>query len=68
MDVKAGNKLQTLRKNSGYTKQQLATIIGVSENEITKWEQTASQPEADKLVALSTLFKTSLDEILTEDN
>ncbi len=60
-------KLQKLRKDRGYSQEQLADIIGVSRQAVSKWESGTSYPETEKLIELSKLFSMSLDELLKEE-
>lgn len=64
-----GYKLSKLRKENNYTQEQLADILGVSRQAISKWESDITYPETDKLVKISNLFECSLDYLLrdTED-
>lgn len=63
-----GNKLSRLRKENNYTQEQLAEILGVSRQSISKWESDISYPETDKLIHLSNLFGCSLDYLLKEND
>ena len=61
-----GDKLSKLRKENNYTQEQLADILGVSRQAISKWESDISYPETDKLIRMSELFNCSLDYLLKE--
>lgn len=61
-----GYKLSKLRKENNYTQEQLADILGVSRQAISKWESDAAYPETDKLIRISELFNCSLDYLLKE--
>ena len=61
-----GDKLSKLRKESNYTQEQLADILGVSRQAISKWESNIAYPETDKLIRLSELFHCSLDYLLKD--
>ena len=56
-------KIYTLRRKSGLSQEQLAEIIGVSRQAISKWEGGLSTPELDKLRALSECFQITIDEL-----
>ena len=45
-----GEKLSKLRKEYNYTQEQLADILGVSRQSISKWESDIAYPETDKLI------------------
>jgi transcriptional regulator with XRE-family HTH domain len=38
-----GNKISKLRKENNYTQEQLADVLGVSRQSISKWESDVSQ-------------------------
>ena len=59
-----GEKLSKLRKENNYTQQQLADILGVSRQSISKWESGITYPETDKLIRMSELFNCTLDYLL----
>ena len=62
-----GEKLSKLRKEHNYTQEQLADILGVSRQSISKWESDIAYPETDKLIRLGKLFECSMDYLLNED-
>ena len=62
-----GEKLSKLRKEYNYTQEQLADILGVSRQSISKWESDIAYPETDKLVKMGKLFECSMDYLLKED-
>lgn len=59
-------KLQTLRKEKGMSQENLAEAIGVSRQSVSKWESGQSYPEISKLIALSELFKVSIDSLVKD--
>ena len=66
------NKLYSLRKQKGVSHEELANRLNVSRQTISKWEIGDSTPDMEKLIAISTLFEVSLDELVmdkgTEDS
>ena len=62
-----GEKLSKLRKEYNYTQEQLADILGVSRQSISKWESDIAYPENDKLIKMGKLFECSMDYLLNED-
>lgn len=62
-----GEKLSKLRKEYNYTQEQLADILGVSRQSISKWESDIAYPETDKLIKIGKLFECSMDYLLNED-
>ena len=62
-----GEKLSKLRKENNYTQEQLADILGVSRQSVSKWESDIAWPETDKLIKLGKLFDCSMDYLLNEN-
>ena len=58
------NKLYTLRKQKGFSQEELANRLNVSRQTISKWEVGESTPDMENLVAISELFEISLDELV----
>lgn len=58
-----GEKIKEQRKKIGYTQEALAERMDVSRQAVAKWEKNLSSPTAEKLVALSSLFGMSLDDM-----
>lgn len=65
--MKLSDKIQFLRKNCGYSQEQLAELCNVSRQAISKWEMDISLPDIDKILLLSKLFKVSTDVLLKDD-
>ena len=63
-----GEKLSKLRKENNYTQEQLAEILGVSRQAISKWESNIAYPETEKLLKLGELYKCSMDYLLKDEN
>ena len=60
------NKLYELRKQKGFSQEELANRLNVSRQTISKWEVGESTPDMEKLVAISDLFEISLDELVLD--
>jgi len=50
-------KLQTLRKEKGLSQEQLADLLNVSCQAVSKWESGQTYPEIDKLIRLSDFLR-----------
>jgi len=59
-------KLQDLRKNRGFSQEELAERLSVSRQAISKWESGSAYPEIEKLVQLSEIFGVTLDSLMKE--
>lgn len=60
-------KLQNLRKEKKYSQEELADLLDVTRQSVSKWESGQTYPEMDKLLSLCKIFNCTLDE-LTNDN
>ena len=56
MNQKTADRLVELRKNAGYSQEELADTIGVSRQAVSKWERCESSPDTDNLIELARLF------------
>ena len=61
------NNLQHLRATRNMTQEQLAMLLGVSRQSVTKWEAEKSYPEMDKLLKMCQIFDCSLDDLVQGD-
>ena len=61
-----GEKLFTLRRQAGYSQEDLAALLGVSRQAISRWEMGATLPDAQNLLQLSRLFSVSIDSMLQD--
>lgn len=62
-----GEKLKEIRKRMGLTQEQLAEIMNVSRQAITKWESDLGLPDTDNLKELSQIFGITIDYLLNND-
>lgn len=60
------DRIQYLRKQNGYSQEELADKVGVSRQAVSKWESGASDPSTTNLMALAKLFGVTAEEILKE--
>lgn len=59
-----GQRIQNLRKMKGISQDELADIIGVSRQAVSKWENKQSIPDIEKAILLSEFFDVTTDYIL----
>jgi len=57
-------KIQEMRKANNLTQEQLAEMLNVSRQAVSKWESEQSMPEIDKIVQMSEIFNTTTDCLL----
>lgn len=62
--MELGKKIQTIRKNNNLSQSDLAEMLGVSRQSVSKWETGTATPEISKLIQISEMFDISVDMIL----
>ncbi len=58
------DRLLDLRRKAGYSQEQLADLLGVSRQAISKWEGAQGRPEVDNVVKLAQIYRVSTDFII----
>ena len=53
MNKSFGELLQMLRKEKGWTQQQLADLLSVTNKTVSKWERNEAYPETSTLLEIS---------------
>ena len=56
--------LRDLRKQAGYSQQQMANKLHISQGAVSQWETGQTAPSAEQLVAIAQIFGISVDEVL----
>lgn len=64
MNVEVANRLQQLRKAKGLSQEELANILGLSRQAVSKWERAETSPDTDNLICLAKLYNISIDKLL----
>ena len=62
------DKLQLLRKQNGYSQEQLADKLGIARQTLSKWENGQAVPELSNLISLSNLYGITIDRIVKDDD
>ena len=57
-------KLAELRKQRGWSQEELGERLGVTRQTVSKWELGSTTPEMEKLAAMGELFGITLDELV----
>jgi len=57
-------KISDLRKQKGIGQQELATVLGVSFQSVSKWETGATMPDISLLPGIAEYFNVTVDELL----
>ncbi|MCM1243591.1 MAG: helix-turn-helix domain-containing protein [Roseburia sp.] len=61
-----GEKIYRLRSEQGLSQEAFGDSLGVSRQSVSKWETDQSQPELEKIIAISNLFGVSTDYLLKD--
>lgn len=64
MNMNISERLQELRKKEGYSQEQVAEMLGLSRQAISKWESGQGKPEIDNIIKLTEIYHVSADYIL----
>ena len=65
--MKLDEKLVTLRKKKGLTQLELAEMMNVSRQAVSRWEVGAAAPSTENLKYLGTLYNVPLEYLLNDD-
>ena len=60
-----GKFILELRTNKGWTQEELANMIPITRQAVSRWEQGKSIPDSSTLVILSEIFDVSINELLS---
>ena len=61
------DKIIVLRKQQGWSQEQLAEQLGVSRQSVSKWESGLSIPDLDKIIKMSSIFGVSTDYLIKDE-
>ncbi len=61
-----GENLKTLRKQKGFSQEELAARLHVVRQTVSKWEKSLSVPDADTLIQLSEILEVPVSKLLGE--
>jgi len=65
--LRLGNQLQKLREEQKISQEEVAKQVGVSVQNIHKWESNQSYPEIQHLLKLGDIYGTTIDEFIKKD-
>jgi len=65
--VSFSENLKQIRKDHYLSQEELAELLGVSRQAVSKWEQGMGYPEVEKLLLLSSKLNVSLDEMMSSE-
>lgn len=67
MDNSLGNNIRTFRKNKGLTQEELADLLNVTPQAVSRWESAVGMPDVSMLIPLAQTLGVSTDALLGYD-
>ena len=64
---KMNNRIKQFRLKSKLTQQQLADLMDVTRQAVTRWESGTVEPSTENLISLAQIFGCSVDELICND-
>lgn len=64
--MSVGNKIADIRKSKNLTQEQLADLLKVTRQSISRWESDQTYPDMDKIIFLAEILDVSCDYLLTD--
>lgn len=65
--MEIGSRIKEQREFKNWSQDELAEILNISRQSISKWELNKVYPSIDMLIKMSDLFDVSLDELIKGD-
>ena len=62
-----GDMIRQARKSMGYSQNDLAKMLHVTQGAVSQWENNITQPDSDQIFAISSVLSISLDAIVSSD-
>ena len=66
-DMILADKIIELRKKNGWSQEELAELLGVSRQAVSKWESAQAIPDMNRILKLSSVFGVSTDFLLKDE-
>lgn len=65
--MKIAEKIMLCRKALGISQEELAALLNISRQAVSRWETGAAMPDTEKIIQLSRVFRVSTDYLLLDD-
>lgn len=66
--INLGKNIKNFRELNKLSQHQLAKLVNVPNVAVSQWEKGVSDPKSSNIVALSKIFKISVDDLLNIEN
>lgn len=63
-----GENIKKLRKEKNLSQEQLAEMLNVSRQAVSKWESGKAYPDIENLILLRDIFNVTLDDLIINEN
>ena len=67
MNLNFAENLKRLRKEKSVTQEQIADVLGVSSQSISRWELSICYPDIELLPSIANYFGVTVDSLLSND-
>jgi transcriptional regulator with XRE-family HTH domain len=67
LTMEIGQRLKVRRKELDLTQDYVASVLGITRQTMSNWENGRSYPDIERIIRLSDIYKLSLDELLKGD-
>lgn len=68
MELALGQKIRSYRRRDGRTQEELAEVLGVTSQAVSRWEASRGYPDMELIPAIANYFKTTIDDLFGYDN
>ncbi|MBQ5842761.1 MAG: helix-turn-helix transcriptional regulator [Clostridia bacterium] len=68
MKLTIGEKIKELRKRDGRKQEDLANVLGVTNQAVSRWEKDGSYPDVEMIPAIANYFGVTIDELFGYEN
>ena len=68
MNTNLGSNIRAFRKSKGFTQEELADLLGVTPQAVSKWESEVGLPDVSMIVPLAQVLGVSTDALLGYPN
>ena len=68
MNIKIGARVKELRKRQNVTQEQLAKVLGVTNQAISRWESESGYPDIEYIIPIANFFKVTANYLLDDNS
>lgn len=58
-----GKNIASRRKSQNFSQEDIATLVGVSRQAVSKWEKELSSPSTENIIRLAEILRVSVEEL-----